>query len=1180
MRRTLLVLVVLFAACNIERRQATGPDLTVRRVIVVPDSATIDPLGALQFHAYGRTTSGDSVGVSVQWSASVGEITSAAVYTADTSATDATIVAALGGGPDAVPLTGRAVVQKRRFIALLLSPSAVVLQPGGSQQYSTRGVRLSGDTVTIVPTYAATGGTITAAGLYTAGPTPGDFRIVASRPSGLTDTAVVTIALMPVTSVTVNPSAANVLVGGTSQLTATTKDGMGNVLTGRVVTWSSDAPGVATVSATGLVSGVAVGSATISATSEGQSGSAAISVAVVPVASVVVSPAMATLRVGTTAQLSATTKDATGNVLSGRSITWSSDAPGVATVSVSGLVSAVSAGSATITAASEGQSGTSSIAVSVVPVTSVSVSPASASLRVGGSIQLAATTSDSANNLLSGRVVTWSSNAPGIASVSANGLVSAIAAGAATITATSEGKSGTATVSVTVVPVASVTVAPASAAVRVGASVQLSVTTKDSAGNVLIGRTVTWSSNAPGVATVSANGLVTALAAGAATITATSEGKNGLAAITVTVVPVASVTVTPSSATLRVGTNLQLSAVTKDSAGNVLTGRTITWSSNATGVATVSATGLVSAVALGSASITATSEGQSATAIITVTLVPVWSVTVTPASASVNVGSTLQLSAVTKDSAGNVLTGRTVTWSSSTLGVGTVSTSGLVTAVAAGSTTITATSGGKSGTSAIIVTATSGGHSGWYVSPSGSSGGDGSAAGPWDLQTGLNGGNNKVQPGDTIWLRGGTYAGTFSSGLNGTATAWIVVRQYPGERATLDGGTTQNDVLTINGSYTIYWGFEIMESGTQRYGVAGTGTGLRGDGVYVNSASNIKLINLIVHDTGHGTYTENAAHNIEIYGWIIYNGGYEDGTRSDGHGIYIKNDGIGFKVARDNVIFNQFGFGIHGYAQSGTTLKNLVFDGNVLFNNGTPSDFDNPNMQLGGTTIADNDTVTNNMAYFSPGVTAGNGNVRIGYSSTVNGTAVLRSNYVAGGTQALDVGYWTSLTAQSNTIAGPAVVITQHDAASSSTQQWSGDLYYRDPTAQAWQLGGSSYTFANWESRSGAVDQASATMPSAPQVFVRPNRYEAGRVMVVVYNWTLQASVAVDLSGIVAVGNRYEVRNVQDIFGAPVASGTYAGGTIAVPMSGVTPPQPIGGSFKPLIKTGPNFDAFIVTSAP
>jgi len=187
-----------------------------------------------------------------------------------------------------------------------------------------------------------------------------------------------------------------------------------------------------------------------------------------------------------------------------------------------------------------------------------------------------------------------------------------------------------------------------------------------------------------------------------------------------------------------------------------------------------------------------------------------------------------------------------------------------------------------------------------------------------------------VQPGDTIWLRGGTYAGTFSSGLTGSASAPVVVRQYPGERATLDGGASQNDVLTVNGSYAIYWGFEIMESGTQRYGQAGTGGGIRGDGVYVQNASNIKLINLIVHDVGHGTYTENTAHNIEISGWIIYNGGYEDGVRSDGHGIYIKNDGIGFKVARDNVIFNQFGFGIHGYAQGTTTLKNLVFDGNLL----------------------------------------------------------------------------------------------------------------------------------------------------------------------------------------------------------------------------------------------------------
>jgi uncharacterized protein YjdB len=1185
MRRLLLALVVLFAACHIEPRQATGPSLEVREVVVVPDSVSIDPLGNVQFQAYGRTTSGDSIDVLVQWSASAGSITSDAVYTADTAEGDATIVAQVGGGPDALPIVGTATVHKHRIVALLLSPSTVTLPLDGVQQFTTRAVQASGDTVTISPTYSSTGGSITASGRYTAGATPGAFRVIASRPSGLFDTASVTIAQVPVASVAVTPAAANVPVGGDSQLTATTKDASGNVLSGRTVTWTSDAPAVATVSATGVVSGLAAGSATITATSEGQSGSAAITVVMVPVASVQVAPATANLRVGTTALFIATTRDGAGSVLSGRTITWSSSAPSVASVSVDGLVSALASGSTTITATSEGQSGSSSVTVSVVPVASVSVTPSSATLRVGASVQLAATAKDSSGTVLNGRAITWSSSAPGVASVSASGAVSALAAGSATVTATSEGQSGTATISVTAVPVSSVTVSPSSAALRVGGTVQLGAVTQDSANNVLTGRSVTWSSSAPGIAGVSASGLVTALAAGSATITATSEGKSGTAAITITVAPVATVTVTPSTALLRVGTQVALAATTKDSAGNTLTGRAITWVSNAPAVATVSASGVVSAVAQGSASVTATSEGKSATATITVTLVPVSTVTVTPASSSILVGATQQLSAVTKDSAGHVLTGRTITWSSNAAGIAGVSSGGLVSAFAAGSVTITATSEGKSGSAAITVTSSSVSHSGWYVSPSGSSGGTGSAASPWDLQTGLNGGNGKVQPGDTVWLRGGTYPGAFSTNLNGTAAAPIVVRQYPGERATIDGGSVAlsgTDVLTVNGSYTWYWGFEIMDSNPQRNDPnAGTGTPLRGDGVYVNSAHDIKLINLIVHDTGHGTYTEDAAHNIEIYGWIIYNGGTESSARSDGHGIYIKGDGIGWKIARDNVIFTQWGFGIHGYAQSGTTLKQLVFDGNVLFNNGTPSDYENPNMQLGGSTIADNDTVTNNMAYYSPGVTSSaNGNVRIGYGSTVNGTAVFANNYIAGGTLTLDLGYWSNLTARSNTILASTIVLAQHDPGSASTQHWSGDMHYHDPTAQAWQFTGSSYTFSNWESHSAAADQASATMPSAPQVFVRPNRYEPGRATIVVYNWPLQSAVSVDLTGIVKSGSQYQVRNVQDIFGTAVTSGTYAGGTISIPMGGVTPPQPIGGSFQPLHKTGPNFDVFVVTSAP
>src|SRR5206468_3890596 len=114
------------------------------------------------------------------------------------------------------------------------------------------------------------------------------------------------------------------------------------------------------------------------------------------------------------------------------------------------------------------------------------------------------------------------------------------------------------------VPVASVAVAPASATIVVGATQQLTATPLDSAGNPLTGRTVTWTSSDPTVAPVSGSGLVTGVAVGSVTITATSEGKSGTAAITVNPPPVATVTVSPASATITVGNTVQLTATLKD----------------------------------------------------------------------------------------------------------------------------------------------------------------------------------------------------------------------------------------------------------------------------------------------------------------------------------------------------------------------------------------------------------------------------------------------------------------------------------------------------------------------------------------------------------------------------------------------------------------------------------------
>jgi len=265
----------------------------------------------------------------------------------------------------------------------------------------------------------------------------------------------------------------------------------------------------------------------------------------------------------------------------------------------------------------------------------------------------------------------------------------------------------TAVVTATAVPIAAVVVLPASASAPVGGSVQFVAVPLDSTGTALGGRVIAWASSNTSVASVNDGGLATGLAAGSATISATSEGHSGTAAFTVSAVtvPVASVTVSPPSASVPAGQTVQLTATPKDAGGNALTGRTITWTSGTPSVATVSTGGLVRGVAAGSATITATSEGKSGTSAVTVTAVtvPVATVSVSPPSATVFVSQTLQLTATPKDAGGNTLTGRTITWGSSSSSVATVSSSGLVSGVATGSATITATSEGKSGTAAITV---------------------------------------------------------------------------------------------------------------------------------------------------------------------------------------------------------------------------------------------------------------------------------------------------------------------------------------------------------------------------------------------------------------------------------------------------------------------------------------------
>ena len=672
-----------------------------------------------------------------------------------------------------------------------------------------------------------------------------------------------------------------------------------------------------------------------------------------------VSPKVVTLQVNQVASFMAVGLTSAGDTAAATDVSWSVTGGSITDTSSNGgrhyghYKAAAAPGQYKVVAnvAGNGASDTAAVTVIPVPVSSVSIAPASASVLVGGTVALVATTLDSAGGVLTGRAVTWSSSNAGVATVNGSGVVSALSPGSITITAVSEGKSGTASVAVSSVPVASVTVAPASASLQVGQTVQLTATPQDASGNPLAGRVVTWASSNTAMATVSVSGLVRGVAGGSATITATSEGQSGTSQVTVIFVPVASVAVSPASANLAVGQKVQLTATPKDAAGNTLSGRVVTWASSNSAVATVSGTGLVTGVVVGSATITATSEGQSGASTIAVIVVPVASVTLSPASASVLVGGAVQLTAVAKDSAGNTLTGRTMTWSSSNTLIATV-TAGLVSGVAAGSATITVTSEGKTGTASVtVVTApppsacgNTGSGTCYYVDANtGNDANPGTSAQPFrtiQKAAGL------VNPGDGVLVNDGVYTGgsnIVSISRSGTSANWIVFQAVHRGGAVIDGQNNASaNGISISGNYIKVAGFEVRwvsESGIEAYAgnelvavshdvvIAGNNVhhigrvcddGTGGHVGIVAYASNLVIEQNLIHDVGRFGPGENSSCSPSSTNW-----------QNHDHGIYhAVGDSV---IVRNNIFYNNVhGWSYHRYSGGGATAKGVYILNNTF----------------------------------------------------------------------------------------------------------------------------------------------------------------------------------------------------------------------------------------------------------
>ena len=252
-----------------------------------------------------------------------------------------------------------------------------------------------------------------------------------------------------------------------------------------------------------------------------------------------------------------------------------------------------------------------------------------------------------------------------------------------------------------------ITVTPSSATLMVGETKGFVATALDQDGNAMPGIDIAWSSSDPTVGTIDDDGVFTALAAGTATVTAASGDIAGTATVTVSdEEPVlTSLNVTPPRATLAAGDSLKFIVTARDQNGNVMPAGAVAWTSSDPAAGTIDDDGVFTALAAGTTTVTATSGEVAATAAVTVIAAePEFGMVVlSPPEVTLETGDTLQFEAVAFNSYGETVPAAALTWASSDPAAGTIDDDGVFTALAAGTTTVTAASGDIAGTAVVTV---------------------------------------------------------------------------------------------------------------------------------------------------------------------------------------------------------------------------------------------------------------------------------------------------------------------------------------------------------------------------------------------------------------------------------------------------------------------------------------------
>ncbi|THD02544.1 hypothetical protein B1810_14235 [Panacagrimonas perspica] len=532
--------------------------------------------------------------------------------------------------------------------------------------------------------------------------------------------------------VEISPATVSVAIGTTQQLTATAvySDGTTQNVTS-TANWTPENAAVASVGNAavnkGLLRGIRAGSTSVSATFQGASVTAAVTVTPATPVSLSVTPTNPFIPDGGVRQLAATMffSDGTQQDVT-NSATWTTARPAVATVNSTGLVTAIDPGSSVISATAMSLTQSATVTVTSALATSLTVTPFNPAVPVGGTQQFTATVtfSDSTTRDVT-TTATWISSLPGRATISdaagSKGLATARLAGATQISAEVMGVRGAVTMTVTNTGIVSIDVTPKNANVAVGFARPYQATARLSNGTTRdVTTEVSWTSSNTARATIgnaaADKGIATGVAAGPTTITAKLGNVEGSTALNVTAVTLTAIGVTPANPSIALGLDQLFTAIATFSDASTLnvTDRVIWASSNVT-VASISnadgSRGLASSLATGTTTVSASIGTTTGQTVLTVADAALTAIEITPTNLTVAKGLTQSFTATgrfTDEVARDITT--SVTWSSSSPAVATISndagamTQGRATAVQVGTTTITATRSGINGTATMTVT--------------------------------------------------------------------------------------------------------------------------------------------------------------------------------------------------------------------------------------------------------------------------------------------------------------------------------------------------------------------------------------------------------------------------------------------------------------------------------------------